>query len=166
MISQGKEIGDVPNFESAEVALRHLRELQVDGLQVFFSSTMAVMTYVSAKDSPSIGPRRRNCNRFFVADIDSTCRETVGTLQSQYWPDDMSESITYRDAQGGYMLVFESVNSLDDKAKRYGNMTDGWAFFDMQRDIYWPCSAGSAYARVKHGISAMRGQRSAIKATA
>ncbi|KAH7952281.1 hypothetical protein HPB52_021131 [Rhipicephalus sanguineus] len=144
--------------ETAEVALTHLRELQVDGLQVFFSSTMAVVTYVSAKGSPSIGPSSRKCDRFFLADIDSTCRETLGILQSQYWSDDMSDSITYSDARGGYMLVFESVNSLKYKATRFGNMTDGWAFFDIQRDIYWPCSAGSAYSRVKHGISAMRGQ--------
>ncbi|KAL3248892.1 hypothetical protein MRX96_056298 [Rhipicephalus microplus] len=156
MISQAKEIGDVPNWETAEVALRLLQELEIPGLRVFFSSTMSVMVYVSAKSSPSIGPRRRQCDHFFIADIDFTCRETLGDLKSQYWPDDMSESITYRDAHGGYMLVFESMNSLNAKAARYGNITGGWAFFEIQRDIYWPCRNGSAYGRVKHGISAMR----------
>ncbi|KAL1415510.1 hypothetical protein MTO96_006757 [Rhipicephalus appendiculatus] len=67
---------------------------------------------------------------------------------------------------GGYMLVFESVKSLSEKAKRYENMTGGWAFFEIQRDIYWPCKNGSAYGRVKHGISAMRGQPSALNSTA
>ncbi|XP_070394266.1 uncharacterized protein [Dermacentor albipictus] len=166
MISEGKEFGDVPNFATAEVALRRLREVGVDGLRVLFSSSMAVMAYVSAKGSPSVGPRRRKCDRSFLADIDSVCRETLGYLQSEYWPDDMSESITFREFGSGYMFVFESINSLNGKATRYGNMTDGWAFFEIQRDVYWPCSTGRAYGRVKHGISVMRGKRSAIKSAA
>ncbi|KAL1481943.1 hypothetical protein MTO96_015257 [Rhipicephalus appendiculatus] len=105
MISQRKEAGDVPNLETAEVALRNFQELRIDGLRVMFSSTMAVMVYVSGKNTPTIGPRRRNCDHFFMADIDSICQETLGSLQSEYWPEDMSESITYRDGNGGYMFV-------------------------------------------------------------
>ncbi|KAL1415509.1 hypothetical protein MTO96_006756 [Rhipicephalus appendiculatus] len=115
MISQRKEAGDVPNLETAEVALRHFQKLRIDGLRVMLSSTMTVMVYVSAKNSPIIGPHSRNCDHFFMADIDSTCRETLGSRRSQYWPDDMSESINYGDGIGGYMLVFESVKSLSEK---------------------------------------------------
>lgn len=160
MISERKEFGDVPNFAAAEVALTRLREHGVDDVRVLFSSTMAVMAYVSAKGSPIVSPRVRRCDRSFLADIDSVCRETVGNLQSQYVANDMSESISFTEAETGYMFVFESVNSLNDKGTHYGNLTDGWAFFDIQRDVYWPCSTGRAYGRVKHGISVMRAKRS------
>ncbi|KAL1467138.1 hypothetical protein MTO96_026268 [Rhipicephalus appendiculatus] len=38
----------------------------------------------------------------------------------------------------------------------YRNKLDGWAFFDVQRDVYWPCGLGDSYQRLKLAASLLR----------
>ncbi|XP_077525613.1 uncharacterized protein LOC144137555 [Haemaphysalis longicornis] len=110
---------------------------------------MAVVTYT--------GPAGHPCSRSLVENVDFVCKSTPKDRQLQYSQEDMSEFFTYSSGKTNHTLVFESPRSLSDKVAKYRSLTDGWAFFDVQRDVYWPCTPGAQrYARTKEGRRALR----------
>ncbi|XP_077565026.1 uncharacterized protein LOC144180570 [Haemaphysalis longicornis] len=109
---------------------------------------MAVVAYAGHAGQP--------CERSFVVDIDVMCKATPKTSEFRYPVDEMSEFVKYTDLNTEYIFAFEGQRSLSDKVRKYKNLTDGWAFFDIQRDIYWPCTLGTPYGRIKQGIRVLR----------
>ncbi|XP_077564544.1 uncharacterized protein LOC144180008 [Haemaphysalis longicornis] len=131
-----------------ETANKALQGLSKRRFRLLLSSTMAVLAYAGYAGKP--------CERSFVADIDVMCKATPKTSEFRYPVEEMSEFVTYTDGRSEYTFAFDGQRSLSDKVKKYKNVTDGWAFFDIQRDIYWPCALGESYGRVKQGIRVLR----------
>ncbi|XP_070388680.1 uncharacterized protein [Dermacentor albipictus] len=127
-ISHRNADGIVPNYDVADKVLDRLRG---GPLRVLYSSTLAAVAYVGAKNG---------------ADV-------------TYVPSDMAEFVTFRHQDAGYFVTFEGNQSLSNKISSYRNKVDGWAFFDVQRDVYWPCRRGISYERLKQGASLLRLRR-------
>ncbi|XP_070388681.1 uncharacterized protein [Dermacentor albipictus] len=155
-ISHRNADGIVPNYDVADKVLDRLRG---GPLRVLYSSTLAAVAYVGAKNGADVSLRQRFCSLSFVTDMDVTCQETAGPLQVTYVPSDMAEFVTFRHQDAGYFVTFEGNQSLSNKISSYRNKVDGWAFFDVQRDVYWPCRRGISYERLKQGASLLRLRR-------
>ncbi|KAL3226065.1 hypothetical protein MRX96_004509 [Rhipicephalus microplus] len=99
-----------------DVAERVIEGLRGSRQRLLFSSTLAVVAYVGAKNGADVGLRQRFCSLPFVADTDLTCEETAGPLQITYVPYDMTEFITFRHQDAGYFVTFNGNKSLNKKA--------------------------------------------------
>ncbi|XP_077484599.1 uncharacterized protein LOC144094557 [Amblyomma americanum] len=167
LVSQKKADGVVPNYDVADAVLRELRQRPspsgavAAAPRVLLSSTLAAVAYVGAPNGADVTLRQRFCDLFFVADIDVTCEGTAGELSASYVKADMAHYATFRHRSTGYFVTFEEIDSLQDKITSYKGKLQGWAFFDVHRDVYWPCKQSRPYRRLEWAVSLLKPSRTA-----
>ncbi|KAH8023914.1 hypothetical protein HPB51_019151 [Rhipicephalus microplus] len=127
------------DFAGAAEAAYSLR-MRGDKFRLLFSSTMAVVVFVG--DGESDEPMKTNdaCERAFMMDLDVTCNDTLTGRQNNYDQTNKYAFATFHYGGHRYFATYESEESLADKLSMYlRTYSDGWAMFEVQRDLWKAC---------------------------
>lgn len=136
------------DFKGAVDVVYTLR-MNGDKFRLLFSSTMAVMMFVGAAESGAPKMTYDLCERAFMVDYDVTCNATVTSGRKTYDHVNKYAYVTFRDGGRNYFAAYESEESLTAKLSRYvRTFSDGWAMFEVQRDVWKSCLAND-YIRLE-----------------
>ncbi|KAK8758997.1 hypothetical protein V5799_003381 [Amblyomma americanum] len=106
-----------------------------------FSSTMGVMIFVGAEGSGKPTRQYEDCERAVMVDYDALCNTTVGSGPPSHDQYDQYAFKAWQHDNRSYWASYETEQSLTLKLDRYiANISDGWAIFEVQRDVGKACS--------------------------
>lgn len=143
-------VDTLPSFSIAEAAVTSLRE-ESDKLRLLFSSTLGVMLYAGAPGSEQPSGVDKPCAWSYMEDYDFVCNDSVLSGKRRYDSAGKYEYVSYEEDDRMYYVTFESNRSIVEKYQMYiPNISEGWALFDIQRDVGAKCSPfGLNYERLE-----------------
>ncbi|KAL3249114.1 hypothetical protein MRX96_056174 [Rhipicephalus microplus] len=127
-------------FRAGAAEAAYSLRMRGDKFRLLFSSTMAVVVFVG--DGESDEPMKTNdaCERAFMMDLDVTCNDTLTGRQNNYDQTNKYAFATFHYGGHRYFATYESEESLADKLNMYlRTYSDGWAMFEVQRDLWKTC---------------------------
>ncbi|KAL3235420.1 hypothetical protein MRX96_022411 [Rhipicephalus microplus] len=150
-------VDTLPSFSIAEAAVTSLRE-ESDKLRLLFSSTLGVMLYAGAPGTDQPSGADRPCAWSYMEDYNFVCNDSVLSGRRRYDSAGRYEYVSYEEDDRMYYVTFESNRSIVEKYQMYiPNISEGWALFDIQRDVGAKCSPfGLNYERLETAQSIAR----------
>ncbi|KAH6930977.1 hypothetical protein HPB50_021159 [Hyalomma asiaticum] len=150
-------VDTLPSFSIAEAAAMSLRE-ESDTFRLLFSSTLAVMLYAGAAGADQPSGADKPCAWSYMEDYDFLCNESVLSGKRRYDSAGKYEYVTYEEDDRMYFVTYESNRSIAEKYQMYiPNISEGWALFEIQRDVGAKCSPfGLNYERLEAAQSMAR----------
>ncbi|XP_077484746.1 uncharacterized protein LOC144094702 [Amblyomma americanum] len=148
-VTSSNQNRQLPNFEIAKQAAASLRA-RGDKFRVLFSSTLGVMVYAGALHSAEPSSAHKACEKAYMVDSDFTCRRNGSHTKEIYDENGMYAYYAYQSDGRPYFVTLETSKSLQDKMDLYiADVSDGWALFEVQRDVWKPCGRGKDYVRLE-----------------
>ncbi|XP_075550128.1 uncharacterized protein LOC142583525 [Dermacentor variabilis] len=143
-------VDTLPSFRIAEATVSLLREAD-HKFRIVFSSTLGVMIYAGAAGGEQPSGANKPCDWSYMEDYDFTCNDSVLSGKRRYDSDGKYEYVSYNDDDRQYYVTYESSRSIAEKCDMYiPNISEGWALFEIQRDVGAKCSPfGLNYERLE-----------------
>ncbi|XP_077547750.1 uncharacterized protein LOC144159997 [Haemaphysalis longicornis] len=156
LISYKKAVNDLPSFEIAVAARTALRSSKHKHMGVMFSSSLAAVAYVGNVSAAWPQNASDKCVTSTSLDVDFICNANLAPSTKRHKPryetdkDNLVEIVKFTIDRVRYFVCYESPAAVENKMTDYMKSPfDGWAVFDIQRDVRADCIGPDPFYRLQ-----------------